>query len=93
MPQRIVLHIHGRVQGVAFRAHARQRAAELGLSGLVRNRLDGSVELVAEGSPEAIQAILDWAHHGPPSARVDHVEARRAECTGDTHGFVIAPTR
>lgn len=92
MHQRIVLHIHGRVQGVAFRAHARERAAALGLVGLVRNRRDGSVELMAEGAPEALQAILDWAHRGPPAARVDRVEATHAEGTGGHHGFVIAPT-
>lgn len=92
MQTRIELRIHGRVQGVSFRAHARERAVALGLVGLVRNRRDGSVELVAEGAPEAIEAIREWSHEGPPWARVERVETRQTEITGEYHGFVIAPT-
>ena len=68
------LHITGRVQGVAFRASTVATAWELGLSGWVANRADGSVEAVAEGDDAAVTALVRWCHHGPPAARVDHVE-------------------
>lgn len=91
--RRIELSIRGRVQGVSFRAYAQERALALGLAGLVRNRRDGSVELVAEGPPEALQAILDWSWQGSPLARVDQVESRFSEATGEYRDFDIAPTR
>lgn len=93
MRKRVELRIHGRVQGVCFRLHAQEQAIALGLAGHVCNRRDGSVELVAEGTPEAIQAILDWSQQGPPSARVERVDTQSAEARGEEHGFVIAPTR
>jgi len=68
------LHITGRVQGVAFRASTVTTARELGLTGWVANRADGSVEAVAEGDDAAVTALVRWCHHGPPAARVDHVE-------------------
>jgi acylphosphatase len=58
----------------------------------VRNSRDGSVELVAEGDPRAIDELLCWASTGPPHARVDEVEAREAPSTGELNGFIIAPT-
>jgi acylphosphatase len=71
----IQLRIEGTVQGVGYR-HALQREAErLGLSGWVRNRRDGSVESVAQGATEALQALEAWARRGPPAARVTRVTA------------------
>jgi acylphosphatase len=71
-----VLHaiIHGRVQGVFFRASARREAARLGVGGWVRNLADGSVETRAEGPEDRLRAYLDWLHRGPEGARVDRVE-------------------
>ena len=68
------LRITGRVQGVAFRASTVAAARGLGLSGWVANRADGSVEAVAEGDDAAVITLVRWCHHGPPAARVDHVE-------------------
>ena len=68
------LRITGRVQGVAFRASTVAIAWELGLGGWVANQADGSVEAVAEGDDAAVAAFVRWCHHGPPAARVDHVE-------------------
>ena len=68
------LRITGRVQGVAFRASTAATARMLGLYGWVANRADGSVEAVAEGDDAAVAAFVRWCHHGPPAARVDHVE-------------------
>ncbi|MGJ3263694.1 MAG: acylphosphatase [Salinarimonas sp.] len=62
--------VTGRVQGVGFRAHAAERAGELGLRGFVRNREDGAVETLAEGSPAAIEAYLAALRSGPPGASV-----------------------
>lgn len=72
--QRIQAIIHGQVQGVGFRYHTRQTAQRLELVGYVRNRADGTVELGAEGPQAAIDALLDWAHQGPPAAVVTQVE-------------------
>jgi acylphosphatase len=69
----VQLRITGRVQGVGFREALREEAARLGLTGWVRNRADGSVEALAQGSQEALAALLAWAHRGPPAARVERV--------------------
>jgi acylphosphatase len=66
--------IHGRVQGVYFRQSMLREAQNLGISGWVRNRIDGTVEAVVHGDPAAVDAILRWAHHGPELASVDRVD-------------------
>ena len=75
------LRIEGRVQGVFYRASLIDEAERLGLAGWVRNRVDGSVEAVVQGAPAAVQALIDWAHRGPPRARVAavHVSAVPAQ--------------
>jgi acylphosphatase len=72
--RRVHLWIVGRVQGVFFRATTCDEARSLGLSGWVRNLPDGSVEAVAEGEAEAVERFVEFCRHGPPSARVDHLE-------------------
>ena len=66
--------VHGRVQGVFFRDTCERVATGLGVAGWVRNRTDGTVEVVAEGQREAIDGLLAWCREGPPRARVDRVE-------------------
>ncbi len=66
--------VRGVVQGVVFRDSCRRQAEELGVSGWVRNRPDGSVEAVFEGEGEAVEAMCDWCRSGPPAARVTDVE-------------------
>jgi acylphosphatase len=83
------IRIHGRVQGVAYRASAARRGRELGLSGYVRNLADGSVEVVAEGEDTALAALVAWCHEGPPLARVERVDVTHGEARGDSRGFVI----
>ena len=80
--------VHGRVQGVFFRAATRERARELGVAGWVRNRPDGSVEAVFEGTTGAVEAMLLFAHHGPESAQVERVEEHVEEPRGEP-GFRI----
>jgi acylphosphatase len=80
------------VQGVFFRATAQEEAAGLGLAGWVRNRRDGSVELVAEGPLDALERICAWARHGPVHARVDELERVDSEPVDLEPGFVVRPT-
>lgn len=67
--------VSGRVQGVAFRHHAKLRARELGLCGWVKNLPDGRVEAWLEGPSAAVDAMTTWLRRGPPSARVESVVA------------------
>lgn len=68
------LRVHGRVQGVWFRESMRQRAEELGVTGWVRNRSDGSVEALVQGPFEAVDAMTAWARRGPERAQVTRLE-------------------
>ncbi|MCB0308894.1 MAG: acylphosphatase [Bdellovibrionales bacterium] len=71
--KRIHAIIHGKVQGVFFRATARDKARALELKGFVRNLPDGSVEIEAQGETALIEVFLRWCHNGPPQARVEKV--------------------
>jgi acylphosphatase len=66
--------VSGRVQGVFFRASTQERARDLGLKGWVRNLPDGRVEVMAAGSPGALQQLENWLWQGPDRADVDEVE-------------------
>ena len=68
------LSIRGRVQGVGYRDWTARKARELGLSGWVRNRLDGSVEAVISGTDTLVAAMIAECHSGPPPARVDAID-------------------
>ncbi len=89
---RVHLHIFGHVQGVFFRQSSRIQAAELGLRGWVRNRRSGAVEMVAEGSVEAVDALVEWCNSGPAAARVDRVERIDGDPAGLPEGFHVRPT-
>ncbi len=85
------LRISGRVQGVGFRMYMQQRADELGVTGWVRNRRDGTVESVVQGTPQAVEAIIAWAHKGPRSAVVTAVKVAD-ENAGSFSEFSQRPT-
>ncbi|ATE59077.1 acylphosphatase [Thauera sinica] len=85
------LAIHGRVQGVGYRAGARAEAIRLDLRGWVRNRLDGSVEALVIGAPGAIEAFVAWAHEGPPRAQVTRIDVTPADAE-PAAGFEQRPT-
>ena len=74
--------VRGRVQGVGFRYTTVQRAQELGVMGWARNGEDGSVLVHAEGSEEAVEALLAFLGQGPRGARVEDVEVERAKVEG-----------
>ncbi|MHB8926823.1 MAG: acylphosphatase [Bacillota bacterium] len=87
--KRVRLIIGGRVQGVSFRYYTRRAAISLGVTGWVRNLPDGRVEVLAEGDDDTVQALVDWCHQGPPSARVTAVEAHPEPFTGEFAGFRV----
>jgi acylphosphatase len=66
--------VHGHVQGVFFRGTTRREAQRRGVSGWVSNRPDGAVEAVFEGSPDDVEAMVDFCSGGPRGADVDRME-------------------
>lgn len=80
--------VDGHVQGVFFRDTCRRRAHALGVSGWVRNCLDGSVEAVFEGPPEAVDQMVEWCHRGPSRAVVTKVRVADEAPRGE-RGFTI----
>ena len=86
---RLEATVHGLVQGVLFRYHAQLRARELGLTGCIENRADGSVRAIAEGDRESLERLLQWLHEGPNLAIVSHVESYWGEPTHSFTGFEI----
>jgi len=71
--------VAGKVQGVFFRASAREEALRLGLRGYAQNLGDGRVEVLAIGDAERIDAMARWLEQGPPMARVDQVDRESAK--------------
>lgn len=80
--------VRGRVQGVFFRDTTRREAERRGVAGWVRNREDGSVEAVFEGEPDDVAAMVEFARHGPPGARVDELTEHAEEPEG-LRGFEV----
>ena len=89
LPKRIHLRVCGRVQGVCYRAHTHEKAHALKLTGWVQNLPNGDVEILAEGTPEALDQLLSFCHRGPPAAEVDEVLVSWAEASAEFSGFSI----
>lgn len=88
--ERVHLMVHGRVQGVFFRAHTCDEARRRGLMGLVRNTPDGCVEIIAEGRRRDLDDLVGWCRVGPPAARVDDVDVSWEDFKGDFKDFRIS---
>lgn len=81
--------VRGRVQGVSFRAHTREQAMRLKLSGSALNCPDGSVQVQAFGSDSALSELALWLQHGPRLAQVQSVQARAIGTDSLPSGFRI----
>lgn len=81
-PRRMTALVTGAVQGVGYRRFVQRRAQDLGLAGFAENLSDGKVEIVAEGTADALAMLLHWVRRGPPHADVREVDVQYAETTG-----------
>ena len=77
------------VQGVGFRYSALEKARRLGVKGYVRNMYDDSVEVIAEGNQDSVDAFLAWLKKGPPGAFVRQVDFHSIACDGIYKSFTI----
>jgi acylphosphatase len=82
MKSNVRVIITGQVQGVWFRASTKEKAEELGLTGWIRNTLDGDVEAVFEGEEEIVKKMINWCHSGPPMAKVKNVVVKKQQAIG-----------
>jgi len=81
--------VRERVQGVSFRYYTLLEAEQLGVLGFVKNRWDGTVEVVAEGEDRAVRKLLAWLYQGPRWARVEGVEVEWMEAAGVFERFEV----
>ena len=81
--------VHGRVQGVFYRAYVEELAERLNLTGYVSNRPGGAVEVVAEGEKQKLEKMVEYLKIGPPAARVKEVLATWGEYSGDFSSFRV----
>jgi acylphosphatase len=84
--------VHGRVQGVGYRATTIDEARRLSLAGWVRNRTDGTVETLAEGSPAKLRLFVDYLRRGPWGASVTSVVEDWGEAEGAPMPFQVKRT-
>ena len=84
--------VHGRVQGVGYRGTTLDEARRLGLAGWVRNRYDGTVEVLAEGSEARLRIFLDYLQRGPGGAAVTSVAEDWTEASGAPIPFQVKRT-
>jgi acylphosphatase len=89
---RLYAVIEGYVQGVGFRAFVQDQAIRLGLSGWVRNRWDGSVEVVAEGDRLILEKLLTALYRGPHGSQVMGVNLEWQPASGEFSGFRVRMT-
>ncbi len=81
--------VRGRVQGVFFRDSTRREADKRGIAGWVRNREDGAVEAVFQGSPDAVEAMVEWCRSGPDRAEVEDMAVSVEGESDALDGFAV----
>ncbi|RTZ96727.1 MAG: acylphosphatase [Deltaproteobacteria bacterium] len=81
--------ISGKVQGVFFRVETQRAARQFNITGWVRNRSDGTVEALLEGTREDVGSLISWCHKGAPRSRVDRVDVEWKPHTGKFVRFDI----
>ncbi len=89
MNKRLILKIHGRVQGVFFRDSTRRKASKLGLIGWVSNDSDRTVKVLAEGNKEKLEELIEWCYNGPILSKVDKIDIEWQQATGQFENFSI----
>ena len=88
--QAVRMVLRGRVQGVGFRAAAQEEARTIDLRGWIRNESDGSVRIVAAGTPSQLEAFRRWCRSGPALARVDDIDEQTVDAAKDLpHPFAV----
>jgi acylphosphatase len=88
--RRVKIIVKGLVQGVYFRATTRQQARQLNVTGWVKNRWDGSVEILAEGNKEKLDRLIAWCHKGPSGASIEGVKVEWQSFLDEFQDFIIA---
>jgi len=76
MLQTMEINVSGRVQGVFYRQSTKEKAVELGIKGKVMNLDNGNVKIIATGTKEQLNKLIDWCKTGPPKARVTNVDVQ-----------------
>lgn len=84
--------VHGRVQGVGFRYGVVEAAQSAGLTGWVRNRLDGTVEAFIQGDDAAVERVIGWCRRGPRGSRVMAVDIHDEPVQDALAAFDLRPT-
>lgn len=82
--------VSGTVQGVYFRQNTKEVATKHNVTGWVRNLPDGRVEAILEGNESDVNKVIEWCHVGPPKAKVDNVNVKFDNYTGEFADFVIS---
>lgn len=84
------MFISGYVQGVFFRENTKRKANSLKVTGWVRNREDGRVEAIFEGSEQEVKSMIEFCRHGPPRATVTNLEVFWEKYNEEFEGFEIS---
>ncbi len=87
--ERLVAHVHGRVQGVGYRVYIKRMASLMGVRGVVYNRADGSVEAIAEATPRVLEEFEAVLSAGSPAASVERLDVERQKATGEFSRFTV----
>jgi acylphosphatase len=86
--RKVHIIIKGRVQGVFFRATAREVANELGIDGWVKNTIEGHVEILAAGEEEKLEKFIQWCRRGPSKAKVEEIKIEETDLSA-AKGFTV----
>ena len=87
--KRIHLIIHGKVHGVFYRDNTQKKASELGLKGFVKNLEDRTVEVIAEGSQEKLNELIEFCKNNPGYSNVDKVDVKEEKATDEFKSFKV----
>ncbi|MEA2113637.1 MAG: acylphosphatase [Patescibacteria group bacterium] len=87
--KQVKIKVYGQVQMVMFRDATRRQARKLNLTGWVKNEIDDTVQIIAEGREERLKELVEWCYNGPVLARVDKIDVEWTEASGLFNKFEI----